>query len=73
MALISRSAREEAKDIRRRVRYVELALQPEYNQAYMDALLFPHRDLRLFPDTVRKLSAQNLVVSRLHKRKRQTQ
>ena len=73
MALISRSAREEAKDIRRRVRYVELALQPEYNQAYMDALLFPHRDLRLFPDTVRKLSAQNLVLSRLHKRKRQTQ
>jgi uncharacterized 2Fe-2S/4Fe-4S cluster protein (DUF4445 family) len=70
MALISRSAREEAKNIRRRVGYMELASQPEYNEAYMDALLFPHWDLRLFPETVRKLSAQNLVVSRLHKRKK---
>ena len=68
MALISRSAREEAKEIGRRARYVELATQPEYNQAFVDALLLPHRDLSLFPETMKKLSAENLTVSRIHKR-----
>lgn len=69
MALISRSAREEAKEIGRRVRYVELAAQPEYNQAFVDALLLPHRDLTLFPETVEKLSAENLTMSRLSGRR----
>jgi len=66
MALISRSAREEAKKIGRIVEYVELAAQPEYNQAYVDALLFPHKDLSLFPETVARLSRENLTVSRIH-------
>ncbi len=70
MALISRLAREEAKEIGRRVDYVELAAQPEYNQAYLDALLFPHRDLSLFPETVKRLSRENLMVSRMHRRTR---
>jgi uncharacterized 2Fe-2S/4Fe-4S cluster protein (DUF4445 family) len=68
MALLSRSAREEAKKIQRKVKYVELARLPEYNQAYMDALMLPHRDLNLFPKTVRKLESINLIKGPMHRR-----
>lgn len=68
MTLLSVSAREEAKKIRRKVEYIELATRPDYNQAYTDALLFPHRDLDLFPETVKKLGAANLVLGQIHKR-----
>jgi len=67
MALISKSAREEAKEIARSVRYVELAAQPEYNQVFLDAMLLPHRDLGKFPETVRKLG-EKLVLNLLHER-----
>jgi len=68
MALLSASAREEAKKIRGKVDYIELAARPDYGQAYTDALLFPHRDLGLFPETVKKLGAANLVLGQIHKR-----
>ena len=67
MALISRSARDEAKEIARKVRYVELGAQPEYNEVFLDAMLFPHKDLGKFPETVRKLGGK-LVLNRLHER-----
>ncbi|TRO46993.1 DUF4445 domain-containing protein, partial [Candidatus Bathyarchaeota archaeon] len=67
MALISRRAREEAKEIAKRVKYVELAAQPEYNQVFLDAMLFPHRDLSRFPATVRRLGG-GLVLCGLHRR-----
>jgi uncharacterized 2Fe-2S/4Fe-4S cluster protein (DUF4445 family) len=70
MALLSASAREEAKKIRGKVEYIELAARPDYGQAYTDALLFPHRDLGLFPETVKKLGAANLVLGQIHKRKK---
>ena len=65
MALISRAAREEAKEIAREVGYVELAAQPGYNKVFLDAMLFPHRELGRFPETVGKLG-EKLVLSRLH-------
>ena len=68
MALLSASAREEAKKIRGKVDYIELAARPDYGQAYTDALMFPHRDLGLFPETVKKLSAANLVLGQIHKK-----
>jgi len=58
MSLISRAAREDAARIQGKVGYVELAADPDYNQAFMDALFFPHLDLGLFPRTMRKLGGR---------------
>jgi uncharacterized 2Fe-2S/4Fe-4S cluster protein (DUF4445 family) len=53
MALISRKARETAEAISRRVRYLELAIDPDFSQEFSYALLIPHKDLDRFP-SVRK-------------------
>jgi len=66
MALLSREARLETQRISDRVEYIELATRPEYNQAYIDALQFPHRDLTLFPETVKRLEESGWVMGRLH-------
>ncbi|MBT6603551.1 ATP-binding protein, partial [Candidatus Bathyarchaeota archaeon] len=68
MALLSRKARLEAQVIREKTEYVELATSKEYNRDYLDALLFPHMDLDLFPETVRKLDSTNWVKGRIHSR-----
>ena len=69
MTLLSRSAREEAKAIGENVEYVELATCPDYNQAYLDALMFPHMNLELFPRTTGRLQASNWVLGRVHQRR----
>ena len=66
MALLSREARYEAQKIREKVEYIGLAINPSYNQAYLDALMFPHKDLSLFPITVKKLGSSNWIRGSLH-------
>lgn len=68
MALLSRGIRKEAQTMRRRVEYIELAAITGYNQAFMDALLLPHRDLNLFPETVKKLGSARLQYGRIHEK-----
>jgi uncharacterized 2Fe-2S/4Fe-4S cluster protein (DUF4445 family) len=67
MILLSEKAREDAKKIREKVEYIELATHPGYNKAYIDALMFPHRDLSLFPQTTRKLEDSGWVKGKLHR------
>jgi uncharacterized 2Fe-2S/4Fe-4S cluster protein (DUF4445 family) len=67
MILLSREAREDAKKIREKVEYIELATHPGYNKAYIDALMFPHRDLSYFPKTTRKLERYGWVKGKLHR------
>jgi uncharacterized 2Fe-2S/4Fe-4S cluster protein (DUF4445 family) len=66
MALLSRKARREAQGIREKTDYIELATSKGYNKEYIDALMFPHMDLNLFPDTVRKLDSTCWVKGRIH-------
>jgi uncharacterized 2Fe-2S/4Fe-4S cluster protein (DUF4445 family) len=68
MALISRETRREAEGIRKMTGYVELASSADYNKEDLDALMFPHMDLELFPDTVRKLESTGWVKGRIHTR-----
>ena len=68
MALISRAARKEAQEIQDKVQYVELATDSLYQKAYVHALMFPHKDLSLFPETMRKLREEKVVVSKFHDR-----
>ena len=66
MMLLSRKARREAEWIPKQVEYIELATSSIYNQEYLDALMFPHRDLRRFPETVRKLDETGWIKGKLH-------
>ena len=68
MALLSKEKRIEAEKIPEKVEYIELSTHPGYNQAYIDALMLPHRDLTLFPETVKRLETGNWIkADRLHK------
>ena len=68
MTLLSREVREEARTFSRRVEYIELATIKEYNQAFVDALLLPHRDLTFFSGTVKKLGSARLQYGRMHEK-----
>jgi len=68
MMLLSRKAREEAKKIRKKVTYIELATVKNYNKAYLDALLLPHLDLNLFSRTTNRLKNTKWILGRLHKK-----
>jgi uncharacterized 2Fe-2S/4Fe-4S cluster protein (DUF4445 family) len=49
ISLVSRSARETAKRIAKRVQYVELAAMPEFEEKFYAAMYFPHSDESKFP------------------------
>ena len=49
MALISRGSMETAETLSKRVRYLELATDPDFHQEFTNALYFPHKDLDRFP------------------------
>jgi len=49
MALISREARETAEALSKRIRYLELAIDPDFSQEFTYALVIPHKDLDRFP------------------------
>jgi len=68
MALLSREARQTARKLRRMVRYVELAADPDFKKEYLAALYLPHLDLNRFPKTVEKLRERRLHVAPEHKK-----
>jgi len=49
MALISKKMRHFAVDVSRKVDYVELASEPDFQSEFTAAMFFPHRDLDRFP------------------------
>ncbi|RLG39595.1 MAG: ferredoxin [Thermoproteota archaeon] len=49
MALVSRKAREEAMDLLTMIEYVELSLDPSFEEEFIGATELPHRDLERFP------------------------
>jgi len=55
MALISEDARKKADKISKKVRYLELAADPNFNEEFLKATLIPHQDLNKFPSLMRFL------------------
>jgi uncharacterized 2Fe-2S/4Fe-4S cluster protein (DUF4445 family) len=59
ISLVSRSAREMARRIAKKVDYVELAAMPEFEEKFYAAMYFPHSDESKFPEvsaSLRKLA-----------------
>ncbi len=53
MTLISRGLRQTAISISRKTSYVELALEPDFQNEFTMAMFFPHRDLGRFPSFIK--------------------
>jgi len=47
--ILSKQAREDAKEIARKIAYLELSIESNYMDEYIAALFFPHTDLSKFP------------------------
>jgi uncharacterized 2Fe-2S/4Fe-4S cluster protein (DUF4445 family) len=51
MAIISKNARETAKDISRKVKYVEIAAEPSFHAEFLNSQYLPYADLSKYPET----------------------
>lgn len=60
MALVSREAREEAKRLARRVRYVELMTVPGFSREFASSMFLPHRDLGRYPTVAEYLRSREV-------------
>jgi len=60
MALLSEDARRKAESISRKVRYLELAVDPSFKKEFLEATFIPHKDLNRFPSVKRILGVKNI-------------
>jgi len=51
MTLVSKTARENAEEISRKVKYVELASVPDFKSELLNSSFIPYADLSCYPDT----------------------
>lgn len=51
MALVSKMARNQAEEISRRIRYVDLATEPDFQTEFCNSLSIPYADLSRYPET----------------------
>jgi len=49
MSLVSKEARETAEMLSKKVRYLELATDPDFTEEFFKATYIPHKDLDRFP------------------------
>lgn len=64
LVLISREMREKAEEIPKRVKYLELAADPDFQRAFLDSMYLPFRDLDRYPLTVEYLKRFNYLFKR---------
>jgi uncharacterized 2Fe-2S/4Fe-4S cluster protein (DUF4445 family) len=55
MLLISEDARKTADELSRKVRYIELANEPKFNDEFADATFIPYKDINRFPSVKKAL------------------
>ncbi len=55
MALMSVDIRRKAREISKKVNYVELGADPNFQNEFLDATYFPHKNLELFPSVIKLL------------------
>ena len=57
MVLLSTEARHEAEEIAKKVKYIELTVDPLFSKEFHNALLIPHKDLNRFPSIMQLLKS----------------
>jgi len=58
MALLSTDVRRLAEDVAKRVRYLELGADPDFQKEFLKATHLPHMELKRFPNVVRFLKGK---------------
>jgi uncharacterized 2Fe-2S/4Fe-4S cluster protein (DUF4445 family) len=56
MVLLSIDERKKAEGISQKVIYVELSARKEFEREFIDAMIFPHANTKLFPNVIKRLS-----------------
>jgi uncharacterized 2Fe-2S/4Fe-4S cluster protein (DUF4445 family) len=59
IALLNEIAREEVRQLARRIKFVELAARPEFQDRFFCALYIPHRDTTIFPTVMSEVADIN--------------
>ena len=57
IVLLSTEARHEAEEIVKKVKYIELTVDPLFPKEFHNALLIPHKDLNRFPSIMQLLKS----------------
>jgi uncharacterized 2Fe-2S/4Fe-4S cluster protein (DUF4445 family) len=50
--LLNKDLREKAKNLLNKIKYVEIAIEKEFQKEYAEAMYFPHLNLDFFPDLI---------------------
>jgi uncharacterized 2Fe-2S/4Fe-4S cluster protein (DUF4445 family) len=50
--LLNKDLRNKAKELLRKIKYVEIAVEKDFQKEYAEAMYFPHLNLELFPDLI---------------------
>ena len=61
MSLISKKEREKAKEIAKRTKYVELAIDPSFHMELAASMYLPHKNLDEFPTVKKLLEKRGLI------------
>ncbi|MHA1583101.1 MAG: ASKHA domain-containing protein [Candidatus Baldrarchaeia archaeon] len=61
MSLISKKEREKAKEIAKRTKYVELAIDPNFHMELAASMYLPHKNLDEFPTVKKLLEKRGLI------------
>ena len=61
MSLISKKEREKAKEIARKTKYVELAIDPSFHMELAASMYLPHKNLDKFPTVKKLLEKRGLI------------
>jgi len=61
MVLLSDEARDKAHEIAKRVEYVELGADPDFQNEFLKATYLPHREMERFPNVSQILSKRKVV------------
>lgn len=57
MALKSADIRRTAEEVVRKIDYVELATRPDFEVEYINAMVLPHSDYSIYPETMKRIKA----------------
>ena len=61
MSLISKKEREKAKEITKRTKYIELAIDPSFHMELAASMYLPHKNLDKFPTVKKLLEKRGLI------------
>lgn len=59
IALLNEDARDQALQLARRIKFIELAARPEFQDRFFEALYIPHKDTSLFPTVMSRVADIN--------------